>query len=118
MGSGIVNLLLKNGFEAILWDINDQALQKGLSAVRKNFAYPIKKKKMTEKDLENLMAQRLTTTTSLQDLKEVDLVIEAVLGGHEGQAGYLETTGRHLPAHTVCSAPTPPPCPLPRWPRS
>ena len=79
MGSGIVNLLIKNGFDTVLWDINDQALQKGLAALRKSFAYPIKKKKMTEKELENLMAQRLTTTTSLQDLKEMDLVIEAVL---------------------------------------
>ena len=79
MGSGIVNLLIKNGFDAVLWDINDQAVQKGLSAIRKTFAYPIKTKKMTEKDLEALMSQRLTTTTTLQDLKDVDMVIEAVL---------------------------------------
>ena len=79
MGSGIVNLLLQGGFDAILWDINDEAIQKGLSAIRKTFAYPIKTKKMTEKDLENLMSQRLTTTTALQDLMDVDLVIEAVL---------------------------------------
>lgn len=79
MGSGIVNLLIKNGFETVLWDIHDQAIQKGLAAVRKTFAYPIKQKKMTEMDLENLLARRLTTTTSLESLKDVDLVIEAVL---------------------------------------
>jgi 3-hydroxyacyl-CoA dehydrogenase len=79
MGSGIVNLLLQGRFETILWDIDEQAIQKGLSSVRKTFAYAIKTKKMTEKDLEDLMSQRLTTTTSLLDLKDVDLVIEAVL---------------------------------------
>ena len=79
MGSGIVHLLTKNGFQTVLWDINETALQKGLAAVRKTFAYPIKQKKMTEPDLDELIRTRLITTTSLEDLWEADLVIEAVL---------------------------------------
>ncbi len=79
MGSGIVHLLLKNGFETILWDIDDQAIEKALANLRKTFAYPIKQKKMTEKALEELLRDHLVTTTSLDDLKEADLVIEAVL---------------------------------------
>jgi 3-hydroxyacyl-CoA dehydrogenase/enoyl-CoA hydratase/carnithine racemase len=79
MGSGIVNLLLRNGFDAILWDINDGAVQKGLDAVRKTFAYPLKKGKMTQAELDKLIQDHLKTTTSLEDLKGVDLVIEAVL---------------------------------------
>lgn len=79
MGSGIVNLLLKGRFDAFLWDINDAAIEKGLAAVRKTFAYPIKKKKMKPADLENMIDNQLTTTTDLADLKDVDLVIEAVL---------------------------------------
>ena len=70
MGSGIVNLLLQGGFDAVLWDINDEAVQKGLSAIRKTFAYPIKKKKMTEADLDESHGPRLITTTSLEDLKK------------------------------------------------
>ena len=79
MGSGIINLLLKAGLEGVLWDINEDALKKGVEAVRKTFAYPIKKKKMTQKDLDGMIETRLTTTTALEDLKDVDLVIEAVL---------------------------------------
>ena len=79
MGSGIVNLLLNNGFDAILWDINDEAIRKGLEALRKSFAYPIKKGKMTQEGLDKLMKEHLITTTSLETLKGVDLVIEAVL---------------------------------------
>lgn len=79
MGSGIVNLLLKGGFEAVLWDINDQAIEKGVAAIQKTFAYPIKKKKMTKSDLDTMIKNQLITTTSLDDLKDVDLVIEAVL---------------------------------------
>ena len=79
MGSGIVNLLLKGGFETVLWDINDAALEKGVGSVRKTFDYPIKKRKMKPADLENLLENKLVPTTSLEDLKDVDLIIEAVL---------------------------------------
>jgi len=79
MGSGIVNLLLKGGFETVLWDINAEALEKGVESVRKTFEYPIKKKKMKQADLDNLLENQLTTTSSLEELKDVDLIIEAVL---------------------------------------
>jgi 3-hydroxyacyl-CoA dehydrogenase/enoyl-CoA hydratase/carnithine racemase len=79
MGSGITNLLLSNGFETILWDINDEAIQKGLSAVRKTFAYPIKIGKMTQDELDRKIRDHLTPTTSLNEMKRADLIIEAVL---------------------------------------
>jgi 3-hydroxyacyl-CoA dehydrogenase/enoyl-CoA hydratase/carnithine racemase len=101
MGSAIVNLLLQGRFDAILWDINDQAIQKGLSAVRKTFAYAIKTKKMAEKDLEDLMTQRLTTTVSLQDLKDVDLVIEAVLEDMKVKQDIWKSLEKICPSHTV-----------------
>jgi 3-hydroxyacyl-CoA dehydrogenase/enoyl-CoA hydratase/carnithine racemase len=79
MGSGIVNVLLKGGFDAVLWEINPGALEKALVSIRKTFDYPIKQKKMTPADLENLLNDHLQTTTSLEDMKDVDLIIEAVL---------------------------------------
>ncbi|MBU0515249.1 MAG: enoyl-CoA hydratase/isomerase family protein, partial [Proteobacteria bacterium] len=79
MGSGIVNLLLAGGFETVLWDIDDAALDKGLAAVRQTFEYPIKKKKMKPADLERMIEGRLTLTTDLADCADADLVIEAVL---------------------------------------
>jgi hypothetical protein len=79
MGSGIVSVLLKSGYEVVLWEINEEAIQKGVAAIRKTYDYPIKIKKMTQADLDTMLDSQLTTTTSLADLKDVDLVIEAVL---------------------------------------
>jgi 3-hydroxyacyl-CoA dehydrogenase/enoyl-CoA hydratase/carnithine racemase len=79
MGSGIANLLLSNGFDILLWDINDEAIQKGLSAIRKTYDYPIKKGKMTRQELDQMIREHLTTTTSLEEMGRVDLIIEAVL---------------------------------------
>jgi 3-hydroxyacyl-CoA dehydrogenase/enoyl-CoA hydratase/carnithine racemase len=79
MGTGIVNVLLKGGFDTVLWEINEEALEKALVSIRKTFDYPIKQKKMTPADLENMLNDQLQTTTSLEDMKDVDLIIEAVL---------------------------------------
>jgi 3-hydroxyacyl-CoA dehydrogenase/enoyl-CoA hydratase/carnithine racemase len=79
MGSGIINLLINNGLEAVLWDINEEAVEKGLAALRKTFDYPIKQGKMTQEGLDRLMKELLTTTTDLGHMREMDLVIEAVV---------------------------------------
>jgi 3-hydroxyacyl-CoA dehydrogenase/enoyl-CoA hydratase/carnithine racemase len=79
MGSGILHLLLTNGFQAVLWDIHAAAIEKGLAAVRATFDYHIKNKKMSAEELERLLKSGLAATTALEELKDVDLVIEAVL---------------------------------------
>lgn len=79
MGSGIVSVLLRNGFDVVLWEVNEEARQKALSSIRKTFEYPVRKGKMTEAELDKLMEEHLVTTISLDDLKDVDLVIEAVV---------------------------------------
>ena len=79
MGTGIVNVLLKGGFDVVLWEINAEALEKAVASIRKTFDYPIKIKKMTPADLDSLISNHLRTTTSLDDMKDTDLIIEAVL---------------------------------------
>ena len=79
MGSGIVNLLLAGGFDTVLWDIDQEALDRGMAAVRKTFEFAIKKKKMSPGDLENMLQHRLKLTTSLEDAADADLIIEAIL---------------------------------------
>ena len=79
MGSGIVHLLLDAGIDTVLWDINDEALAAGVKLIRKTYAFQLKKGKLRPEQLEELLAAKLTTTTKLEDLGEVDLIIEAVL---------------------------------------
>jgi 3-hydroxyacyl-CoA dehydrogenase/enoyl-CoA hydratase/carnithine racemase len=101
MGSGIVNLLLKGGYQTVLWDINDAALQKGVASVKKTFAYPIKKKKMKQQDLDAMLEKQLKTTTDLKDLTDVDMVIEAVLEDMQVKQDIWKQLEETCPAHTV-----------------
>lgn len=101
MGSGIVNLLLRGGYETILWDINEDAIEKGVTSVRKTFEYPIEKRKMKQEDLEKMLEKQLTTITDLTDLEEVDLVIEAVLEDMEIKQDIWKQLEGICPSHTI-----------------
>jgi len=101
MGSGIVNLLLKGGYETILWDINEGAIEKGVTSVRKTFEYPIEKRKMKQEDLEKMLEKQLTTIMDLTDLEGVDLVIEAVLEDMELKQDIWKQLEGICPSHTI-----------------
>jgi len=79
MGSSIVHLLMANGFETVLWEINGGALANSEKAIRKSFAYKLKTKKIKPDKLEDLLANKVKKTTELEDMAGVDLIIEAVL---------------------------------------
>ncbi|MCB2227581.1 MAG: enoyl-CoA hydratase/isomerase family protein [Desulfarculaceae bacterium] len=79
MGSSIVHLLLSYGFEAVLWEINQEALDKAVAAIKKTFAYKIKTKKLKPEQLDILINSKLTQATGLEAMADCDLIIEAVV---------------------------------------
>jgi 3-hydroxyacyl-CoA dehydrogenase len=77
MGGGIAMCFANVGIPVVMVEINDEALERGLNIIRKNYSITAQKGKMTEQEV----AQRLTLisgTTDYKDLADVDLVIEAV----------------------------------------
>jgi len=101
MGSSITNLLLQGGYQSVLWDVSDTALQKGLAALRTTFAYPIKKKKMTKENLDSMINNQLTVSTSLADAKDADLIIEAVLEDMKVKQDIWKQLESICPQHTI-----------------
>eukprot|EP01022_Parablepharisma_sp_SALTPOND_P025779 TRINITY_DN6077_c0_g1_i1.p2 TRINITY_DN6077_c0_g1~~TRINITY_DN6077_c0_g1_i1.p2 ORF type:complete len:710 (-),score=303.30 TRINITY_DN6077_c0_g1_i1:7-2136(-) len=83
MGSSIVHLLLSYGNEAVLWEINQEARDKAVAAIKKTFAYKLKTKKLKPEQLEELIATKLTQTTDLAAMADCDLIIEAVVENME-----------------------------------
>jgi 3-hydroxyacyl-CoA dehydrogenase/enoyl-CoA hydratase/carnithine racemase len=101
MGCGILHLLIASGFEAVLWDIDQDAINRGTAGLRKTFEFAVKKKKMTVEDLESNLAGRLTTTTTLKDVKDADLIIEAVLENMEVKQQIWTSLEAVCPPETV-----------------
>ncbi|MBO1626664.1 3-hydroxyacyl-CoA dehydrogenase family protein [Bacillus arachidis] len=78
MGSGIANLAAMSGFNVILRDVEEKYLQHAIAKIEKFINRSISKGKMTVEQKEEVM-ERITVTTDLEDMKEVDIVIEAII---------------------------------------
>ncbi len=77
MGSGIAQVAAASGFEVILRDISDEALERGLNIIKKSLGRMVKKNKISQEDADTILS-RIKTTKELSDLKDADYVIEAV----------------------------------------
>ncbi len=77
MGGGIAMSFANAGFAVTLVDVNDDALERGLSTIDRNYGISVKKGKLSEDDAQSRRAL-IEGTTQFEDLAEVDLVIEAV----------------------------------------
>jgi 3-hydroxybutyryl-CoA dehydrogenase len=78
MGSGIAQVCAQKGLPTIVREVNDEALKKGLDRIKGFLAEGVKRGKLTSAQSE-LTLNNLTGTTSLAELKDCDLVIEAVV---------------------------------------
>ncbi|WP_285399850.1 3-hydroxyacyl-CoA dehydrogenase family protein [Lysinibacillus sp. fls2-241-R2A-57] len=78
MGAGIANLAALNGFNVVLRDIKDSYLEGAMARINKFMSKSVERGKMTEEQKQETLS-RIQTTTKLEDLKDVDVVIEAVL---------------------------------------
>ncbi|MFT5291116.1 MAG: 3-hydroxybutyryl-CoA dehydrogenase [Planctomycetota bacterium] len=78
MGNGIAQTFASFGTAVTLVDLNSEALTRGVAAIEKSLARVVKKGKLSEDDAKAVVA-RITTTTTLSDLKSADLVVEAAV---------------------------------------
>ena len=77
MGGGIAMCFANVGIPVLMLEIDDEALQKGMGIIEKNYKITMLKGKMTEDQLGQRIGL-ITGTTDYADLGDVDMVIEAV----------------------------------------
>lgn len=76
MGGGIAMSLANAGLAVVLVERDAQALERGWSAIRKNYATTAAKGKLTAAQVEVRLA-RIRTSLDMAELRDADLVIEA-----------------------------------------
>jgi 3-hydroxyacyl-CoA dehydrogenase len=77
MGGGIAMNFLNAGVPVVMLEMKQEALDKGVGIMRKNYESQVKKGKLKQDKLDERMGL-LSTTLKYDDLKDADLVIEAV----------------------------------------
>src|SRR5215207_66195 len=78
MGAGIAQVSAASGYKTIVREVEDGLLKKGLGRIDKFLAGGVEKGKLTAEDKDKTLAN-LSGTTTLEDLKDCDLVIEAIV---------------------------------------
>lgn len=84
MGSGIAETVARSGYDVILREVDDPTLQRGLKRINGSMSRAVEREKMTQEDLTVAQA-RIRGTTDLDDLKNADLVVEAIVENLEAK---------------------------------
>jgi 3-hydroxyacyl-CoA dehydrogenase len=77
MGGGIAMNFLNAGIAVVLLELKQEALEKGIAQIKKNYDGTMKKGKLTQEQLDTRMGL-ITPSLTYEAFRDVDLVIEAV----------------------------------------
>lgn len=78
MGSGIAQVSAAAGYEVVICEVEQKFLDKGLASIAGSLAKLVEKGKLSDEDRNSTLA-RLKGTTSLDDLADCNLIIEAII---------------------------------------
>ena len=78
MGSGIAQIAAQAGYDVVVREVEQKFIDKGLSGIQKSLGKFVEKGKMQQADMDACV-NRLKGTTSLEDLADCDIVIEAII---------------------------------------
>jgi 3-hydroxybutyryl-CoA dehydrogenase len=78
MGNGIAQVFAATGFQVVLQDLAEEALQRGVATVTKSLDRLLKKEKISEQQKADTLAN-IRTVTDMNELAGVDLVVEAAV---------------------------------------
>ena len=78
MGNGIAQTFAASGYRVNLIDVNADALERGLSTIAKSLGRFVKKEKMTQEQVDEILS-RISGSTEIAAAKDSKLVVEAVV---------------------------------------
>jgi len=105
MGAGITQVMAAAGFNVLLTDTSDQALQSAISKIDQNLERQIDRDKISAK-AKFLAIKRISTTQTLADLGQTDLIIEAATERETIKQAIFEDLLPYLQPHTILTSNT------------
>ena len=105
MGSGIAEVCARSGYSVVVSEINQELLDKGMAALKSSLDKAVSKGKLAEQDRDATLG-RLRGTTKMEDFKDRDLVIEAVIENLEEKKKVFAYLDRACPPHAILASNT------------
>ena len=105
MGNGIAHVCALAGYDVILNDISQEALDKGMVAIEKNMTRQLSRDLISKDEMETGLG-RIKATTSLSPFAETDLAIEAATENREIKEKIFAGLCNVVPEHTFLATNT------------
>jgi len=105
MGNGIAHVFAQAGFDVILTDISEDALNNAIALIDKNLERQVQRDKISSLDKAEAM-ERIKTTTRLADVGPTDLIIEAATEREMVKQAIFEDLLPHLKPTTILTSNT------------
>jgi 3-hydroxybutyryl-CoA dehydrogenase len=105
MGNGIAHVFALSGHEVLLNDINDDALAAAVNLIDRNLTRQVSKGGISEGEKADAMA-RIGTTSTLTDLGQTDLIIEAATERETIKNAIFDELLPHLRDETILTSNT------------
>src|SRR5512144_53240 len=100
MGAGIAEIFARHGYQVVGVELNDDTLARGRHHIEKSTGRAVKRGKLSESQQQELL-DRITFTTVLDDVKDVDLVVEAVVEQLEVKQGLFRQLDEIVRPETI-----------------
>ena len=105
MGSGIAQVSAHAGFTTVVREVSHELVEKGLKGIEKNLARLTEKGTITEAQKGEIRS-RLKGTTAVEDLKDCDVIIEAIIEQLPAKRELFSTLDALCPASTIFASNT------------
>lgn len=105
MGAGIAETAASHGFSVYLHDALPEGLARGMENIRRRMERNVVKGKLSVEDKAAILS-RLHPISSLQDVSDVDLVIEAIVEDEASKRTLFETLDRQFGPDTLFASNT------------
>jgi len=105
MGSGIAQVCAAAGYETVVREVAPELVEKGLKGIEKNLARLVEKGTISEVAKSEIRG-RLKGTTAIEDLKNCDLVIEAIIEQLPAKRELFSALDKLCPANTIFASNT------------
>jgi 3-hydroxybutyryl-CoA dehydrogenase len=105
MGNGIAHVFALAGYDVLMTDISQEALDASLALVARNMDRQVSRSLITEADKVAALA-RIATTPKLTDLGQTDLIIEAATEREAVKIAIFEDLVPHLKPTTILTSNT------------
>jgi 3-hydroxybutyryl-CoA dehydrogenase len=105
MGNGIAHVAAKAGYRVIMFDIQQEALDRGLETLSKNMEREVAKNKLSISEKSEAIS-RITPTTEIRQLANADFVIEAIVEDFERKTFLFKQLDSILKLNTILASNT------------